>query len=47
MIYRKLKVVCFGGGTGLPALLSGLKNNPWLEITALVTTMDNGGSSES
>jgi uncharacterized cofD-like protein len=45
MIYRKLKVVCFGGGTGLPALLSGLKNNPWLEITALVTMMDNGGSS--
>ncbi len=45
MIYRKLKVVCFGGGTGLPALLSGLKHNPWLEITALVNMFDSGGSS--
>ncbi len=39
------KIVCFGGGTGLPALLSGLKHNPWLEITAIVNVFDNGGSS--
>jgi uncharacterized cofD-like protein len=45
MNYHKLKVVCFGGGTGLPALLSGLKSNPWLDITALVNMTDNGGSS--
>jgi uncharacterized cofD-like protein len=41
----KQKVVCFGGGTGMPSLLSGLKRNPWLEVTAIVTTFDNGGSS--
>jgi len=40
-----MKVVCFGGGTGLPALLSGLKENPWLEITAVVNMFDTGGSS--
>ena len=41
----KLKVVCFGGGTGLPTLLSGLKGNPFLEISAVVTMFDTGGSS--
>lgn len=38
------KVVCLGGGTGLPNLLAGLKlhsNN----ITAIVTMCDEGGSS--
>jgi uncharacterized cofD-like protein len=44
-MYRKLKVVCFGGGTGLPALLSSLKDNPWLEVTAIVNVTDTGGSS--
>ncbi len=39
------KVVCFGGGTGLSTLLSGLKHNPWLELSALVNTFDSGGSS--
>lgn len=38
-------IVCFGGGTGLPALLSGLKQNPWLNVTAIVSMFDNGGSS--
>lgn len=44
-MYLHKKVVCFGGGTGLPALLSGLKNNPWLEVTAVVNMFDTGGSS--
>lgn len=42
---KNKKIVCFGGGTGLPALLSGLKNNPWLSITAVVNMFDTGGSS--
>ena len=44
-MYSHKKVVCFGGGTGLPALLSGLKHNPWLHITAVVNMFDSGGSS--
>ena len=40
-----LKVGCFGGGTGLPSLLGGLKNNPWVELHAIVTMFDSGGSS--
>src|SRR5262245_25630674 len=42
---RTLTVGCFGGGTGLPSLLGGLKNNPWLEVNAVVTMFDSGGSS--
>ncbi len=42
---RQLNVGCFGGGTGLPSLLGGLKNNPWLEVHAVVTMFDSGGSS--
>lgn len=45
MASDKVKVVCFGGGTGLPALLSGLKKNPFFEISAIVTMFDTGGSS--
>ena len=41
----KINLVCFGGGTGLPSLLSGLKHNPWLEVTAVVNMFDTGGSS--
>lgn len=44
-MYSKINVVCFGGGTGLPGLLSGLKHNPWLNITAVVNMFDTGGSS--
>jgi uncharacterized cofD-like protein len=40
-----LKVGCFGGGTGLPSLLGGLKNNPWVDLHAVVTMFDSGGSS--
>ena len=42
---RELNVGCFGGGTGLPSLLGGLKNNPWLHVNAVVTMFDSGGSS--
>jgi uncharacterized cofD-like protein len=42
---RTLNVGCFGGGTGLPSLLGGLKTNPWLSVNAVVTMFDSGGSS--
>ena len=47
-----LRVVAIGGGTGLSALLHGLKeytrpslSDPQIDITAVVTVMDDGGSS--
>jgi uncharacterized cofD-like protein len=42
---RQLNIGCFGGGTGLPSLLGGLKHNPWLHLNAVVTMFDSGGSS--
>jgi uncharacterized cofD-like protein len=42
---RELKVGCFGGGTGLPSLLGGLKTVPWVDLHAVVTMFDSGGSS--
>ena len=45
MKIRELNIGCFGGGTGLPSLLGGLKNNPWLRLNAVVTMFDSGGSS--
>lgn len=45
MRLRQLNIGCFGGGTGLPSLLGGLKRNPWLRLNAVVTTFDSGGSS--
>jgi uncharacterized cofD-like protein len=42
---RELDVGCFGGGTGLPSLIGGLKYNPWVRVHAVVTMFDNGGSS--
>ena len=45
MRVRHVNVGCFGGGTGLPSLLGGLKNNPWLQLNAVVTMFDSGGSS--
>jgi uncharacterized cofD-like protein len=42
---RELNIGCFGGGTGLPSLLGGLKSNPWLRLNAVVTMFDSGGSS--
>ena len=45
MELRELNVGCVGGGTGLPSLLGGLKSNPWLALSAVVTMFDSGGSS--
>lgn len=45
MHLRELNIGCFGGGTGLPSLLGGLKRNPWLQVNAVVTMFDSGGSS--
>jgi len=45
MRLREIKVGCIGGGTGLPSLLGGLKTNPWLQVNAVVTMFDSGGSS--
>jgi uncharacterized cofD-like protein len=45
MRLRVVRVGCFGGGTGLPSLLGGLKSNPWLDLDAVVTMFDSGGSS--
>ncbi len=42
---RELDVGCFGGGTGLPSLIGGLKYNPWVRVHAVVTMFDSGGSS--
>ncbi len=41
---RKPRIVCIGGGTGLSVILRGLKKLP-IEITAIVTVADDGGSS--
>lgn len=45
MQLRTFDIGCFGGGTGLPSLLGGLKSNPWLTVNAVVTMFDSGGSS--
>jgi len=45
MHLREINLGCFGGGTGLPSLLGGLKRNPWLRLNAVVTMFDSGGSS--
>src|SRR3954465_2575488 len=45
MDLRTFNIGCFGGGTGLPSLIGGLKNNPWLTVHAVVTMFDSGGSS--
>jgi uncharacterized cofD-like protein len=42
---RPLRIVAFGGGTGLPILLSGLRDRPDGDVTAIVTVGDDGGSS--
>lgn len=41
---RLPKIVVIGGGTGLSVMLRGLKEKP-LDITAIVTVADDGGSS--
>ena len=45
MRLHEVKVGCFGGGTGLPSVLGGLKPNPYLRVNAVVTMFDSGGSS--
>jgi uncharacterized cofD-like protein len=42
--YGDLRVVAFGGGTGLPVLLRGLRDRVE-DLTAVVTVADDGGSS--
>jgi uncharacterized cofD-like protein len=42
--YEDLSVVAFGGGTGLPVLLRGLRDKVG-DLTAVVTVADDGGSS--
>lgn len=41
---ENLRVVAFGGGTGLPVLLRGLRDKVG-DLTAVVTVADDGGSS--
>ncbi|KAF1300146.1 MULTISPECIES: gluconeogenesis factor YvcK family protein [Enterococcus] len=41
---RKPKIVVVGGGTGLPVILKSLRNQG-VDITAVVTVADDGGSS--
>lgn len=43
-MFHKPKVVVIGGGTGLPVVLSGLRDHN-VDITAVVTVADDGGSS--
>ena len=43
-IVERPKIVVIGGGTGLSVMLRGLKEKP-LDITAIVTVADDGGSS--
>src|ERR1051326_5925998 len=38
------RIVCIGGGTGMPSVLRGLKHHT-ANITAVVTVGDDGGSS--
>jgi uncharacterized cofD-like protein len=40
-----LRIVGIGGGTGLPALLRGLCDRPDVDLSAIVSVADNGGSS--
>jgi len=40
-----LRLVAFGGGTGLPILLAGLRDRRDCAVTAVVTVADDGGSS--
>jgi uncharacterized cofD-like protein len=42
---KRRKVVVLGGGTGLSTILRGLKKEDTLDLTAVVTVGDDGGSS--
>ena len=39
------RIVAFGGGTGLPMLLEGMRDEIGDRITAVVSVADDGGSS--
>lgn len=41
-----MKITIIGGGTGTSSVLKGLKDIPNLEISVVVTMMDDGGSQE-
>ncbi len=43
--HEGIRVVAFGGGTGLPVLLRGLRETVGDGTTAVVTVADDGGSS--
>ena len=43
-MHRKPNIVVIGGGTGLPVVLRGLRDQD-VDITAIVTVADDGGSS--
>jgi uncharacterized cofD-like protein len=42
---KTLRIVGIGGGTGLPVVLRGLAREPFVDVSAIVTVADNGGSS--
>lgn len=42
---KSLKIVGIGGGTGLPVVLRGLVAENHVDVSAVVTVSDNGGSS--
>lgn len=42
---KQKKIVCIGGGTGISTVLRGLKEYDDIDVTAVVTVMDDGGSS--
>ncbi|MCX7957340.1 MAG: uridine diphosphate-N-acetylglucosamine-binding protein YvcK [Endomicrobia bacterium] len=42
---QKKKIVAIGGGTGLSTLLRGLREYEQIDVSAVVTVMDDGGSS--
>ncbi|MGD8388833.1 MAG: 2-phospho-L-lactate transferase CofD family protein, partial [Desulfobacteraceae bacterium] len=41
---REKRIVTIGGGTGQFALLSGLRDLQGIEVTAVVSMVDSGGS---
>ncbi len=41
----KKKIVVIGGGTGIYPTLQGLKNDPNIQVSAIITMADSGGSS--
>lgn len=43
-MFHKPKIVIIGGGTGLPVILRGLRDQN-VDVTAIVTVADDGGSS--